>query len=80
MHKREPVIAMILRKKFDNALVKLAVDSGAGFQDGKSVKDLKITQDKVQIILDDGTDLQTDLVIGADGFLSTVARKTRLVT
>ena len=80
IRKQEPVIAMILRKKFDNALVKLAIDNGAKFQDGKSVTDLKINHDKAQVILDDGKEIQTDLVIGADGCLSTVAQKARLAT
>ena len=78
--KQEPVIAMVLRKKFDNALVKLAIDNGAKFLDGKSVTDLKITLDKAQITLDDGREIQTDLVIGADGFLSTIAQKAGLAT
>ena len=80
IHKQEPIIAMVLRKKFDNALVKLAIDNGAHFQDGKTVIDLKITLDKVQIALNDGTYVQADFVIGADGFLSTVAQKSRLFT
>lgn len=78
IHKQEPIIAMVLRKKFDNALVELAVDSGARFQDGKSVKDLKITPDKAQVALNDGSHIDTKFVIGADGFLSTVARKAGL--
>jgi len=78
IHKQEPIIAMVLRKEFDNALVKLAVDSGARFQDGKSVKDLKITPDKAQVTLNNGDHIDTELVIGADGFLSTVAQKAGL--
>ncbi len=78
IHKQEPIIAMVLRKKFDNALVELAVDSGARFQDGKSVKDLKITPDKAQVALNDGSHIDAKFVIGADGFLSTVARKAGL--
>jgi len=80
IQKQDPVIAMILRKKFDNALVKLAIDQGVIFQDGKSVTDLKITHDKAQITLDDGKKIQTNLVIGADGCLSIVAKKARLAT
>ena len=80
MHKQEPVIAMVLRKKFDNALVELAIDSGARFQDGKTVIDFKIKLDNARVTLNDGTHIDSDLVIGADGFLSTVARKAGLFT
>ncbi|HEC81574.1 MAG TPA: FAD-binding protein [Thermoplasmatales archaeon] len=76
----KPVIAMVQRKKFDNMLVKTAVEKGAVFQDDKAVVDLKITSDRAELTLEDGSHIQTDLVIGADGVYSIVARKTGLFT
>jgi geranylgeranyl reductase family protein len=78
IHRQEPVIAMVLRKKFDNALVRLAIDKGTQFQDGRKAIDVKITPDKAQVTLDDGGTIKAEIVIGADGCLSTIARKTNL--
>lgn len=74
----EPLIAMTLRKKFDHDLVKLAVDSGTNFSEGKTVKDIEITDKNVKISLNDGTQIESEIVIGADGVWSTIAKKTGL--
>ncbi len=79
LHKKDPIISMVLRKKFDDALVKLAIDSGAQFQEGKSIVNLKTTPKKARVILDDGTGIHADIIIGADGFFSTIARKAGLL-
>ena len=78
IEKDEHFVAMVLRKKFDFGLVKLAVDSGAILKDGAEVKDIKISKDKVKIFLDDGTSVDSEIVIGADGIWSTVAKKSGL--
>jgi len=78
--KQEPVIAMVQRKQFDKALVDLAVEKGAVFKDNKKVKDIDIKLYETQVTFSDGTNTTTDLVIGADGFISTVAKKTGLLT
>jgi len=74
----EPLIAMILRKKFDNQLVKLAIDSGTDFKDGKSAVDIKISDSSAKVLLDDNTTIESKIVIGADGVWSTIAKKTGL--
>lgn len=76
--KTSPILATVLRSVFDKYLVDLSVNHGAIFQDEVLVKDVIIHSDHVQIILKDGTDINTKLVIGADGMYSIVAKKTGL--
>jgi geranylgeranyl reductase family protein len=76
--KNDPVAAMVLREKFDSGLAQLAIDSGADFIDGKTVKDVKISKEKARIILDDKTEVDSEIVVGADGVWSIVAKKTGL--
>jgi geranylgeranyl reductase family protein len=78
LQKNEPIVAMVLRKKFDFGLAKLAVDSGAVFSDGKAARDIKILKDRAKVVLDDGTSVDSKIVIGADGVWSVVAKKTGL--
>ena len=78
--KQEPFGAMVLREKFDYGLVKLAVDSGAKFVDGKTVEDIKISKEKARVLFDDDTEVDSKIVVGADGIWSTVAKKTNLAT
>ncbi len=73
--KSEPVIAMVLRSKFDNELVNLSIEKGAEFQDKTAVTNIKIHHDHAQIYFNDDTSITTELIIGADGFHSTIARK-----
>jgi len=74
----EPLIAMILRKKFDYELVKLAINCGTTFMDGISAKDIKILDDKAKILLENGTNIESEIVIGADGVWSIIAKKSGL--
>ena len=74
---RSPSV-MVLRDKFDMGLVNLSVDSGADFIDENGVKDFKILKDKAEVILEDGTKVETEFIIGADGVSSTVAKKSGL--
>ncbi len=76
--KNNPVGAMILRKKFDYGLVKIAVNSGATLMDGKPVSDVKILKDKARILLQNGTNIDSKIVVGSDGVWSTIARKSGL--
>jgi len=77
--KKDPVVGMVLRKKFDMALVKIAVDNGSKFIDGKTVEDIKILEDKVKIKLADNFNLESKIVVGADGIWSVVAKKSNLM-
>ena len=77
--KREkPLIATILRKKFDNGLVKIAIAKGADFIDQKIVKDIDIKDDKAVVSLDDGKKIESKIIIGADGVRSLIADKSNL--
>lgn len=69
---------MVIRKKFDDGLVRLAIENGATFWDGKTVTDIKILKNTTKILLDDGTVIESQIVIGADGIWSIVARKSGL--
>jgi geranylgeranyl reductase family protein len=78
--KEDPIVGMVLRKKFDTGLVQLAVKKGAKLIDGKAVEDIIITKEKVKIKLDDDTPLESKIIVGADGVWSIVAKKTGLMT
>jgi geranylgeranyl reductase family protein len=76
VEREEPILAMVLRKKFDYGLVKLAIDAGTTFIESKKVEDVKILNDRAKLLLSDGSCLECELVIGADGVWSTVAKKS----
>jgi len=76
--KNTPFAAMVLREKFDAGLVQLAVNSGADFIDGRAVKDVILTKKKAKIILDDKTEVKSEIVVGADGVWSVIAKKSGL--
>ena len=77
---KEPIVGMVLRKKFDAGLVKLAVDSGAELLEGKTVEDVKILKNNARIKFNDKTSLDSQIVVGADGVWSTVAKKLNLMS
>jgi geranylgeranyl reductase family protein len=76
----EPVIAFVSRETFDHKLALIAVDHGAEFCDGKRVKDIFFSGEKTEVILDDGTTINPEVVVGADGVSSIVAQKAGLST
>ena len=76
--KNKPLIGMVLRKKFDYELVKLAIDNGSIFSDGKTAQNIDIQDNKVKIKVSDGSEIESQLVIGADGVWSTVAKQCNL--
>ena len=78
IEKNEPFGAFVLRKKYDHELIKLAINSGASFLDGKRVVDYQKNQENATILLDDETKINSQLVIGADGVWSTIAKKSGL--
>jgi len=75
---KEPIIAMTLRRNFDKNLVDLAMGEGVDFVDGCNVKNVKITNEKAQVFLDDRSIVTCDILIGADGVFSKIAEKTGL--
>jgi geranylgeranyl reductase family protein len=74
----KPITAMTIRKKFDHDLVKIAIKSGAKLIEGEKVIDVKINKDKATILTDKGTIINSDVIIGADGVWSLVAKKIGL--
>jgi len=74
----DPIAAFVVRKDFDYGLVKIAIKSGVNFRDGVSATDLKILNDKVVLLLDTEESVESQLVIGADGVWSVVAKKSGL--
>jgi geranylgeranyl reductase family protein len=78
VEKKTPVIATILRGKFDFELVKIAKEKGAIIKDGKTVIDFKIFNDKARVFLNDGSYIDSDIIVGADGVWSLIAKKSGL--
>ena len=74
----KPLLATVLRKDFDDRLVKLAVHAGATFLCEKTVKDVTIQKDKAVILLGDEEKIEAEIVLGCDGMRSVVAEKTNL--
>ncbi len=72
-----PVVFMVLRKKFDYSLLQMAMDHGAELVTNR-VRSLIIKPDVAQILLDDNTTIESKVVIGADGVGSVVAKETGL--
>jgi geranylgeranyl reductase family protein len=74
-HHTKPLQAMVLRKSFDVGLVNLATRSGAVLQCGNTVQDMTNQKHNIRLILSDGTTVESQLIIGADGTWSTIAKK-----
>jgi geranylgeranyl reductase family protein len=74
----KPQILMILRKKFDHTLVRMAMDSGAMLINNR-VKGLVIRPDIVRMLLDGNTIIESSIVVGADGVNSVIAKETDLL-
>jgi flavin-dependent dehydrogenase len=71
-------MATILRKKFDYELVKYATNAGAVFQDGTPVSAVQLSNDTAQVMVDQGRKIDSEIIVGADGVNSTIARNTGL--
>lgn len=76
--KDEPLIGMVSRKEFDFKLVNLALNKGTILIDNKTVVDIKISKDNVEIFLDDKDSIKSKILVGADGIWSLIAKKTGL--
>jgi len=72
--KREvPIVSMVMRDKFDNFLVKEAIDNGAVLYDNNKVNDIVFGNNKL-IITTNNQQFTADFVIAADGALSPTAK------
>jgi geranylgeranyl reductase family protein len=78
VQKEKPIAVFVKRSHFDHGLVKLAIEQGTVFKAGVSATDVQIQDDKATVKLSDGESVQSEIVIGADGVWSVVAKKTGL--
>jgi geranylgeranyl reductase family protein len=78
VQKNEPIAAFVVRKDFDDGLARFATESGATLRDGVSATDIHILNDKTTVTLDKGESVESQLLIGADGVWSMVAKKSGL--
>jgi len=76
--KNTPLLATTLRKKFDFELVKYARDAGTIFQEGTPVSAVQISNDNARVILHQGTGIDSEIIVGADGVHSNVSKNTGL--
>ena len=73
-----PVAWLVMRDRFDHYLVQQAIQAGAHLLEGISVVSVEEKHDRVVVITTQG-ELQAQLLAGADGVNSIVARSTGLV-
>ncbi|HVQ01311.1 MAG TPA: NAD(P)/FAD-dependent oxidoreductase [Candidatus Thermoplasmatota archaeon] len=74
----KPVIGTVLRKQFDQKLVEIAQENGAEFVENKKITHIKIKKDGVRLFGDAGFSVSSEVVLGADGVWSTIAKNTGL--
>jgi flavin-dependent dehydrogenase len=58
--------------------VKYAINAGAVFQDGAPVSAVQLSNDTAQVMVDQGRKIDSEIIVGADGVNSTIARNTGL--
>jgi len=80
INKKTPILAMTLRKKFDFELMKFATAAGAEFQERTPVSSVQLTNDAAQVTVGQGKKIESEIIVGADGVNSTIARNTGLRT
>ncbi|MFW9911835.1 MAG: NAD(P)/FAD-dependent oxidoreductase [Candidatus Thorarchaeota archaeon] len=73
-------MAVALRTDFDNALYETALDAGTSSITGHRAKSISISNNFATVSLDDGRDISTKVIVGADGVTSMVARSSGLNT
>jgi len=76
--KDKPIMATVIRKTFDAGLVKLAVDQGCTFLEGKKVIDVFFSKDTVKTQIETGETFESKVIIGADGIWSLIRKKAGL--
>ena len=70
---------MVMRDQFDYYLVQKAIEAGVRVKDSTRVSDVNLREGDVKIITDRGH-FHSQIVVGADGVNSTVARSLHLLT
>ncbi len=69
-----PLISMVRREEFDDALRKAAVEAGAQVQERSTVRAVEEDPDGAAVRLADGTRVVATVVVGADGSSGVTAR------
>ncbi|MHA1264263.1 MAG: NAD(P)/FAD-dependent oxidoreductase [Candidatus Helarchaeota archaeon] len=72
--RKNPVGYLVLRRKFDNFLKDLSITEGVQFVDKTEVRGLRITNGIGKIITQTGLKFTSEVIIGADGARSVIAR------
>jgi len=70
----EPILAMVLREEFDDALRLRAVGLGAALRQRCTVRAIEAEADGARVRLADGTTVSAQVVVGADGSSGVSAR------
>jgi geranylgeranyl reductase family protein len=73
-----PLLGMVQRREFDNALLQLAIQAGVEFRPLTTVTEMQVKDDRVVLTLASGEMLESRIVLGCDGMNSLVARKAGL--
>jgi len=76
--KDHPIMATVLRKKFDAGLVQLALEKDCSLLEGTKVVDITFSENNVKTRIDTGEVLESKMVIGADGIWSFTRKKAGL--
>lgn len=74
----EPAGYLVQRSKFDKFLLGEAISSGCEFIGGAECRGVEVGEKTARVILADGRSFPTEIIIGADGARSPVARETGL--
>ncbi|MFC2162440.1 geranylgeranyl reductase family protein [Candidatus Altiarchaeota archaeon] len=74
--KRDPLITMVDRSRFDDLLAGKAVEEGVEMREGTAVSSVSISDDSCQVVVG-GETVITPIVVGADGVNSIVSKHVR---
>jgi geranylgeranyl reductase family protein len=75
---RQPIAFMVMRDRFDQFLVKKALEKGAGILEGVSVVGVEGKSDGIEVELNKGEKIRCEYLVGADGPRSIVAKSLSL--
>lgn len=76
---KQPIAFMVMRDRFDQFLVKQALEKGTGVVEGFKVTRVEEKNDGVEVELNKGEKIRCEYLIGADGQESIVAKSLSLL-
>jgi geranylgeranyl reductase family protein len=77
---RQPIAFLVMRDRFDDLLARKALEAGAEFLEGETVRGIRERGSGIEVELARGETLRSEYLIGADGPLSVVARSLSLLS